>query len=286
MSFSWLKRPVGALLLLAALAMFGGGLLWLVRAEAPVRYEPVVHDDGTVEYRLIARGQDGERGSFDDVHWVLRFPSHYNVSYLEDRIEAITQSPPTEPYPYNSAMQLVFKLPNFEPITGEFPALQSDALVINITAAYSDYQDVVEARSTSRPYTRTNIECREDGEVHDGVFALRDPTEDERRAALEKYGDRITRFSSTCSIGSDGKSNYAVYDKVGQPIGYGDCRLVNEAASIRQCNFQFFLPQNKRAHFNFHQQHLPQVQSMYSFVVDVLTNATDTKKSTPNTMDL
>ena len=55
------------------------GLTYFIFGGEKLKYDPVVYEDGSVEYRLIYKGRDLERGTRDDQHWVLRFPKELGV---------------------------------------------------------------------------------------------------------------------------------------------------------------------------------------------------------------
>ena len=85
------------LIIVSGLALVGIAAYFTLSGDKePIRYDPIVYEDGTKEYRLINSGKDRIRGNEDDQHWVTRFPKDMYVKSLEEnivRLEKIPWSP-------------------------------------------------------------------------------------------------------------------------------------------------------------------------------------------------
>jgi len=273
---------VGCLVLVAIAISYA---LWVF--NKPLRYDSITYDDGTVEYRLIDGGKDITRGNADDQHWVLRFPKGLRVESFEEMILRTRKRdllPINGRSGYNISLDFMIRLPDFTDVTGEYPSLKDDTLKVDLRYQYKEYgSGSYQKRGnsfSSRHDQNTNLECRKDKEILPGLFQLREPTEAEHQLIREEYGSEARRFfTDGCRLDDPKDKKYSVYDVSEGPSGMGNCRRYKASSEWGDCSFRFWLPQNRMAVYHFSEEYLTQIHVIHTYVVDLLTEATDREKS-------
>ena len=276
------------LIILSGLTLVGiAAYFGLSGDKEPIRYDPVVYEDGSTEYRLINAGKDRIRGNEDDQHWVLRFPKGLYVKSLEEDIVRLNKKPPGPQFLYNRDIRFVVTLPDFTYLTDSYSRSRSDLLKVHWTGeevkyGMGTYQEH-DSSFSSRHDAYTNFDCRKDEEVIPGLFKLRDPTDAEIQAMRDKYGPREYFYDDVCGVTDPMFTHYSVYDTSGRPIGRGDCyplkKLDESYGEKGQCTFRFWQPQSREISYSFRKQYLPQIHDIHAGVVDLISAATDEQKS-------
>jgi len=263
-----------ALMCIAAYFIFGGEKL---------KYDPVVYEDGSVEYRLIYKGRDRERGTRDDQHWVLRFPKELDVIIPEPQAEFERVSPKPYAGNYNYKLRFYVNLPEFTLVKSRESYDDINLLSVVLYASEKKYGTGVYKKHTSS-FSSTvdrsvNLSCRKDTEIIPGLFSLRAPNVSEKQAMYDKYGKDAQNFVKGCGMymaKSLAKlTDYSFNDPSGRSWGTGYCRNQN----VRECTFLVWLPYNRTAIYSFNHKYLTQIHDIHQGVIDLLKTATDIEKS-------
>ncbi|MEL6996163.1 MAG: hypothetical protein AAGK67_16185 [Pseudomonadota bacterium] len=256
---------------------------------------PVVHPDGTKEFRLINAGGDQRKGTSDDEEWVLRMP---NGLWASSRDEGRTarQIEKNPDYPYNLNFSFVLKLPELDFMPSPFEEVRYDRAHITVQAGQAPYGSGAFEGGRENPFSvrfdlRANYNCRRGALVGPGVYALRSTTDAEGAEMAQRFKDQrqpsvLRRFSPPeCNRPLSGalRQEYAIYDKRGRGIGFGSC-VALKSSDVQidpkgTCNFRFWLPIDREFSVSLRSEYVPVVQSLYLRVVDILKDATDTTES-------
>lgn len=290
-----MKRKV---LIVAAVIVAGlAWMFWSLRDPNPQLYPPVRHADGTTEFRLINSGPDLIDGTSDDQHWVLRMPAGLWLHFPdEDRTEEQKKDNPD--YPYNLSFTMIVGLPDFAFVQDPYEGPRKDNLRVRIDSPIVPYgtgkfEGGAGLAFSARHDLKANFNCRKDAEVGPGVFRLRAPGDDEIREMGETFGSDPSRgpsrffFPPKCSSVSllgQKREQFAVYDAAGNPTGHGTCTQPVETNTgpdaSTSCVFWFWLPLERELQLSLSDEHVPQLQSIYTQLSDLLLSATDRAKST------
>jgi len=266
-------------------------MLWPLHDPNPQLHPPIRHPDGTTEYRLINSGQDRKDGTSDDQHWVLRLPAGLWFHTMdEDRTEQQKKDNPD--YPYNTQFSFIVGLPEFEFVQDPYEGSLTDNLRVSVASRILRYgtgkfEGRADLTFSSQHDLKANFNCRKAAEIGPGVFRLRKPTDAEVRQMGETYGTDPHRppskyfFPPKCGsvdLYGNPRDLYAVYDHTNRPIGHGRCSASKQSAPSK-CTFWFWMQFDKELQFSLSAAHVPQLQSIYTQVTDLLLTATDTAKS-------
>ncbi len=259
------------------------GLTYFIFGGEKLKYDPVVYEDGSVEYRLIYKGRDLERGTRDDQHWVLRFPKELGVVPFEQRTEFERRSPKPYAGVYNYDLHFYVNLPEFTLVKSRDSYDDINLLRVALNASEKIYGTGVYKKHTSNfssTFDRSvNLSCRKDTEIIPGLFSLRAPNASEKQTMYDKYGKDARNFVNGCGMymaKSLAKlTDYSFNDPSGRSWGTGFCR--NQ--KIRECTFRVWLPYNRTAIYRFNHKYLTQIHDIHQGVIDLLKTATDIEKS-------
>ncbi|WP_299693546.1 hypothetical protein [uncultured Tateyamaria sp.] len=279
----------------AAIAIFVTNGPGLPTSRQSTPFLPVVHPDGTKEFRLVNAGVDQRKGTLDDEEWVLRMPEGlWAKSRDEGRTARQIEENPN--YPYNLNFSFVLKLPGLDFMPSPFEEVRYDRAMITVHAGQEPYGSGAFEGGLENPFSvkhdlRANYNCRRDAMVGPGVYALRSTTEAEAAEMVLRFKDRIQpavlrRFSPPeCNRPLSGalRQEYAIYDKRGHGVGFGTCVALKSSdlqiGPKGTCNFRFWLPIDREFSVGLRSEYVPVVQSLYLRVVDILKDATDTTES-------
>jgi hypothetical protein len=268
------------LIVISGLALVGIAAYFTLSGDKePIRYDPIVYEDGSTEYRLINAGKDLEKGTDDDQHWVLRFPKELNVYTYEGGLEVKQDNPKPFRGIRNRDMYFYILLPDFDLQKRRESYDDDNLLRVALNAdekryGTGTYQERGSSFSSNH-YVASNRKCRKDKEVASGLFTLRNPTETEKQAMRDEYGDEARFYEKGCGSTDPTITDYSVYDIMGDPLGRGWCY----SGAAGSCVFTLWLPQNRTALFRFHKKYLMQIQSIHEAVADLITASTDINKS-------
>lgn len=275
------------LIILSGLTLVGiAAYFGLSGDKEPIRYDPVVYEDGSTEYRLINAGKDRIRGNEDDQHWVMRFPKGLYVNALEET-PGLKGRKLNPAFQYNRDITIIVTLPDFGFVEQPFGGPRNDQLDVHWTGEEVKYGTGVYQKAgssfSSHHDAYTNFDCRKDKEIFSGLYKLRDPTDAEIQAMRDKYGPREYFYDDVCGVTDPMFTHYSVYDTSGRPIGRGDCyplkKLDESYGEKGQCTFRFWQPQSREISYSFRKQYLPQIHDIHAGVVDLISAATDEQKS-------
>jgi len=262
-----------ALMCIAAYFIFGGEKL---------KYDPVVYEDGSVEYRLIYVGRDLERGTRDDQHWVLRFPKELDVVPFEQRTEFERRNLKPFAGVYNYDLHFYVNLPEFTLVKSRDSYDDINLLEVALNASeikYGEYGVDSNKKQTSSFSSRhdlsTKRRCRKDTEIIPGLFSLRDPSASEIQAMYDEYGEDARHYVTGCGSFNPKVTDYSFNDPSGRSWGTGYCRNQN----VRECTFRVWLPYSRTAIYRFNHKYLTQIHDIHQGVINLLKTATDFEKS-------
>jgi len=268
-----------------------GWMLWPLHDPNPQLYPPIQHSDGTTQYRLINSGVDRKGGTADDQHWVLSLPADlWFHTPDEGRTEQEKKDNPD--FPYNTKFSFIVELPGFEYIQDPYEGALDDNLRVSVYSRILPYgTGKFDGRAplafSAQHDLKANFNCRKDTEVGPGVFRLRKPNDAEIRAMGEAHGTDPRRepskyfFPPKCgseNVYGRERDLFAVYDAAQRPIGHGRCSQLKRSQSS-DCTFWFWLPLDRELQFHLSGKYVPQLQSIYARVSELLLNATDRAKS-------
>ena len=257
-----------------------GAVTYFILGGDKLKYDPVVYDDGSVEYRLINNGRDLKRGTGDDQHWVLRFPKELDVFTYEGQGEIINEN--LKPFEgiYNHNLYFYMMLPEFSMEQRRNSYEELNLLRVSLSAIEDKYVSEVGKTQTSGFFIRqdvyTNRECRKETEIIPGLFKLRDPSASEKKVMYEVYGEEARYYDERgCGASDPTVTDYSFYTPSGRPIGTGNCYHRGKEL----CFFYVWLPYSRTAHYSFHRKYLMQIHDIHQSVINLLETVTDTEKS-------
>lgn len=253
---------------------------------------PIVHADGTKEFRLIDGGNDGQKGTPDDEVWVLRMPAGLWAKSLdEDRTDQQVEDNPN--YPYNLNFSFIVGLPDFQFLKDPNKTDRHERLSVSINAPNLPYGAGAFAGERERSFSTrldlfANYNCRQDTSVGTGVYRLRQPTDAEAAQMSRKYVSTLGKSAlrlflpPECNrpmLGGSQRPTFAIYDIDNTAIGYGGCtfkRASNtELSPNDNCSFRFWLPVEREVLMMLSAKNVPQLQDIYTQVATLLSAATD-----------
>lgn len=276
-----------------ALVLNAGGFFSFLQKDIRVRYDPVAYEDGSVEYRLVAKGEDRVRGTGDDEHWVMRVPPGVYVRTTE-KVRDPEDKGIDPPFMYNYSIAFQFTWPEFGYLADHRTVERNKSLDVSLTARKVDYgTGSYDTSFGARNFDfsagfdqNTNYRCRLDQEIAPGVFTLREPTNAEMEEMHRDLGENEQRarplvpgYDGGCYTATFDELQYAIYDDDGGPIGAGRCSYLLDERGDGQCSTRFWLPQNRVVSVSFHEDNLLKATDIYARVTAFFDEITDQEKS-------